>query len=361
LAFLSHKPLSPFLAANMPLPTPLRASHAFTPTQRTLATPSKLGGAKELLLRPTRAGCGQRLRTEPPALQVQPVGFGSKRERDVLKKSGAVQRGRATTPIIPLASCDIRITSSFKTTKAAAPAAAVAPVYSPRRTSTFELLRGLPTCCEELAEDSIDPTDAASDDVSNAAEPEIFSEDEDEDANADLGALSSPSTFVSGEASGLSAPTPLIETSHGCTWDLTATWPPTKPDQAAPSVAQIGAATWAAPAESPPKGGGSSSKAEPPLAATVGAALLAPLHFELPDACTLRTLWDQRDDVYRMIKFRRTSKRERLLEKLKDEAIVVIPESPCASAFSSIGSMSSSQSSSLAVARDAARAALARA
>jgi len=71
--------------------------------------------------------------------------------------------------------------------------------------------------------------------------------------------------------------------------------------------------------------------------------------------------WYQRDDVYRMIKFRRTSKRERLLEKLKDEAIVVIPESPCASAFSSIGSMSSSQSSSLAVARDAARAALARA
>ena len=105
-----------------------------------------------------------------------------------------------------------------------------------------------------------------------------------------------------------------------------------------------------------------SSKTEPaaaPLAAATAfaAALLAPVTFNFPEASTLREIWEQRSDVYRLMRMRRAKQKSALMAKLADQGVGVIHESPCASAFSSLGSFAnSSQGSSFLAAREAARA-----
>ena len=96
----------------------------------------------------------------------------------------------------------------------------------------------------------------------------------------------------------------------------------------------------------------------------------SPAHFLLPAQQTLTHLWEIRRDSYRLIRWKRSTQRKGMLKRMVEKAIVAIPESPCASAFSSLNSAASGSStdgkrgakvSSFAAARDAARAELGRA
>lgn len=263
----------------------------------------------------SRVNVGQRLRVQPPALMVQPVGFGSTSKRAVLTTL-LPPRAQTPKPVFSqkLATRKPLTTHKPPTTEQATDPTKVQTNYpaSHRVPSTFELLKGLPTTADQV------PTDGT--------EANVFSDEgEDEGTTLFASSLIAPATPKAG----------------GCVWDLSETW--------SPPVSQVQT-------EMP------SSKTEPaaaPLAAATAfaAALLAPVTFNFPEASTLREIWEQRSDVYRLMRMRRAKQKSALMAKLADQGVGVIHESPCASAFSSLGSFAnSSQGSSFLAAREAAKA-----
>ena len=255
---------------------------------------------------------GQRLRVQPPARQSHPtVGFGSTSERAVLMPTSS----RAATPHT-CASADLLVKPS-KATLGTKPA-------TPRRVSTFELLRGLPT--SKPADIDILVLDVAKEGADHAREipeafttiyndePEIFSSTDD-DAESDSEANEELPTTSFLLTSSRSEPD-LTERSSDCAWDLTATWPPAQLDGDSESVSE---STW-----------GDASQAKRSDAASLG-----PLASALLAAPQMSTLWEQRGAVYQLMRMRRASKRADIAQKMEE----TVPESPCASAFTSLNSV----------------------
>ena len=104
------------------------------------------------------------------------------------------------------------------------------------------------------------------------------------------------------------------------------------------------------------------------LSGSLAASPCTPLELELPDPATLDAAWTRSTKVYARVQMQRQCKRVALLRKLRDADLLRIPESPCASRFSSLNSTKSSgpgsakgdggKVSSFKAARDAARAAV---
>ena len=270
----------------------------------------------------SRVNVGQRLRVQPPALTVQPVGFGSTSKRAVLTTL-LPPRAPAPKPVFSqkLATRKPLTTRKPPTTEQATDPTDVQTIdpasASHRVPSTFELLKGLPTTADQVLTDGTEAN-------------LISEEDEDEGTTLFASVLIAPAT-----------PKLAVRKAGGCASDLSETW--------SPPVSHVQAEV-------------ASSKTEPaatPLAAATAfaAVLLAPVTFNFPEASTLREIWEQRSDVYRLMRMRSAKQRSTLMAKLADQGVGIIDESPCTSTFSSLGSFAnSSQRSSFLAAREAARA-----
>jgi len=374
----------------------LRVPSPLTPThQRTLwvskpLTPVTVSNATAVW-RPTRVGGSQRLRSAnaDPAQ----IGFGSTSRRPVLTTpmaSPTQPQPALTLRVSPAKNFQYR-TSSWQ------PLPPRLTVPRRRQPSTFELLRGLPV---EPLQDDCDAEEVASDDDAtvDGSKSEILSDTADKEAELlsdapdgyydsdggefrselaanDEAPLPSSSTFVrvlppKGPSRDLilanALPRPPELHVRSSTRDAQPEWPTSHVDATSAIDGGKEVRDVAAGCEAPAKTAivrsqrGSirvAAEAAKPLLA-VGSSLPSCLAaFELPDPATLSALWQARSDVYRVMKWRRVSQRKSLLSRMAEQEMVRIPESPCASAFSSVSSSASGHASFLA-SRDAARAAL---
>ena len=69
--------------------------------------------------------------------------------------------------------------------------------------------------------------------------------------------------------------------------------------------------------------------------------MLAPLELQLPDMKTLGELWAASSVKYARLQLQRSCRRVSYLRRLASKQIELVPESPCASRFSSFSSATS--------------------
>ena len=374
-----------FLMQRRPHQRTLRMPSPLTPVhQRTLWVSKPITPVNGCALsnatavwRPTKVGGSQRLRSAnaDPAQ----IGFGSTSRRPVLIMP-------MTCPAQPQSAPALRVSpaKNFQYRMSSwQPLPPRLTVPRRRQPSTFELLRGLPV---EPLQDGCDAEEVASDDdatvdgsksetSSDTADEELLSDapdDYDSDggeccselAANDEAPLPSSSTFLRAPppkgpsrdlilANALPRPSELhVPTSHV---DATNAIEGGKEARGVAAGCEAAAKTAIVRSQHGPIR--VAAEAARPLLA-VGSSLPSCLAaIELPDPATLSALWQARSDVYRVMKLRRASQRKSLLSRMEEQEMVRIPESPCASAFSSVSSSASGHASFLA-SREAARAAI---